>query len=101
MTETHTDTRHTTQLPAVSQQAANRGRPTAVLARLWQAFRRFNADTIELQERLLLINQPWREEFLHYAHDGRAWQLHGHRIAPDGRTQAVTSNGWCPGQQQH
>ena len=60
--------------------------------------REFNATQIELQERVLLLNRPWEEEFTHWAHDGHDWQLHGHRPPPaDGRRHSVTSRGWCLG----
>lgn len=65
--------------------------------RIWRAVRKFNAEQIELHERLLLINRPWEEEYLHWAYDGRQWQLHGYRVPPDGRPRSVTSTGWCPG----
>lgn len=62
--------------------------------------REFNATQIELQERLVLLNRPWEEEFAHWAHDGHDWQLHGHRPPPaDGRRHSVTSRGWCLGLQ--
>jgi hypothetical protein len=64
-----------------------------VLARL----REFNATQIELQERLLLLHQPWQEDLLHWSYDGHQWQLHGHQLPPaDGRRRSVTRDGWCP-----
>ncbi len=56
----------------------------------------------EIQERLLLTNRPWKEEFIHWAHDGLHWHLHGHLTPPDdGRRRSVTSTGWCPGLRHH
>jgi hypothetical protein len=64
---------------------------------LWNRLRQLNATQIELQERQQLLNQPWEEDFLHWSHDGHAWQLHGHRPPPtDGRRHSVTPDGWCP-----
>ena len=56
------------------------------------------AEVKELEERRDLLNRPWEEEFLHWAHDGQGWQLHGHWL-PDmrKRSRSVTSTGWCPG----
>lgn len=49
----------------------------------------------EIQERLLLLNRPWEEDFTHWAQDGH---LHGHLTPPDnGKRNSVTSTGWCPG----
>jgi hypothetical protein len=63
---------------------------------VWRTLRRFWADQLELQERLLLLNRPWEEEFLHWA-DG---ELHGSVPPPaDGRRRSVTGRGWCPGGQ--
>jgi hypothetical protein len=61
-------------------------------ARLWE----FHTAQIELQERWLLLNRPWEEEFLHWSHDGENWQLHGHRLPPPRRRLGTTSTGWCP-----
>ncbi len=62
---------------------------------LWRGLRDFFATSVELHERLLLLNQPWREEFLHWSIDG---QLHGWRPPPLGRHNfSTTSTGWCPG----
>lgn len=36
----------------------------------------------EIQERLLLINRPWEEEFIHWAYDGHHWHLYGHLTLP-------------------
>jgi hypothetical protein len=70
------------------------GRAAALLVRL----REFYATQIELHERMALLEQPWREELLHWSYDGREWRLHGHRLpAARGRLRSVTSDGWCPG----
>ena len=63
---------------------------------VWRALRAFWAEQNELQERLLLLNRPWEEEYLHWA-DG---ELHGSVPPPaDGRRRSVTRSGWCPGDQ--
>jgi hypothetical protein len=63
---------------------------------VWRALRGSWARQVELQERLLLLNRPWEEEFLHWA-DG---ELHGSVVPPaDGRRRSVTGAGWCPGGQ--
>jgi hypothetical protein len=68
------------------------------LRRLTSALREFDAEVTELHERQRLLNRPWEEEFLHWAYDGRTWQLHGRLTPPnDGRRRSVTKNGWCPG----
>jgi hypothetical protein len=65
---------------------------------LLERVREFNATQIELHERMALLEQPWREEQLHWTHDGREWRLHGHRLPPaHGRLRSVTPGGWCPG----
>jgi len=67
------------------------------LHRLGAALREFDAEVTELHERQRLRNRPWEEEFLHWAYDGDAWQLHGRLTPPgDGRRHSVTRNGWCP-----
>jgi len=61
---------------------------------MWKALSAFWAEQNELQERLLLLNRPWEEEYLHWA-DG---ELHGSEAPPaDGRRHSVTRSGWCPG----
>lgn len=72
--------------------------PISRLRRLLVRVREFNASTIELQQRRWLLNQPWREELLHWSFDGDHWHLHGHLVPPtDGRRGSVTDHGWCPG----
>ena len=57
---------------------------------------------VELQERVMLRNQPWLEELLHWSYDGEEWRLHGSRPPPpDGRRRSVTRSGWCPGLHGH
>jgi hypothetical protein len=59
----------------------------------WKALREAWADQVELHERLILLNRPWEEEFLHWA-DG---ELHGSLTPPrDGRRRSTTKRGWCP-----
>jgi len=61
----------------------------------WAQLREFHATQVEMHERLWLLNQPWQEEYLHWAQDGR---LHGSRVPPRGsRRPSVTRTGWCPG----
>lgn len=73
-------------------------RVSSRLRRLLERLRQFNATNIELQERTVLRNQPWREDWLHWSYDGHAWQLHGHLVPPaGGREPSTTSSGWCPG----
>jgi hypothetical protein len=69
-----------------------------LLRHLAKRLHRFAADLRELQERRDLLDRPWEEEFLHWAHDEHGWQLHG-RFVPPARRRAssVTSQGWCPG----
>lgn len=65
--------------------------------RLWAALRDFNATQIDLAQRQALLDRPWEEDFLHWAHDGKSWQLHGHLVPPaDGRHRSITREGWCP-----
>jgi hypothetical protein len=64
--------------------------------RLLARLRHFNATQIELHERLLLLNRPWEEHFLHWSWNGYDWQLHGHLPPPSGRRRSTTSTGWCP-----
>ncbi|TVT52790.1 hypothetical protein FNH05_12605 [Amycolatopsis rhizosphaerae] len=66
--------------------------------KLLPALREFLATQAELAERQDLLNRPWEEEFLHWAHDGERWHLHGHLAPPAGRPRrSTTRNGWCPG----
>ncbi len=58
----------------------------------------FSADLRELEERRVLLDRPWEEDFLHWARDEQGWQLHGHFVPPPlRRASSVTSQGWCPG----
>lgn len=80
-------------------------RTTTLLDAARHALRRLReaqALQVELQERLMLRQQPWLEELVHWAYDGEEWHLHGHRLPPaDGRRRSVTRSGWCPGLRQH
>jgi hypothetical protein len=68
------------------------------LRRLGESLREFDAELTELHERQHLLNRPWEEDFLHWAFDGREWQLHGTLTPPaDGRRRSVTRSGWCVG----
>lgn len=63
--------------------------------RFGRRLRQFNADQLELWERLLLLNRPWEEDWLHWGLDGT---LHGRFPPPRGRGRySVTSSGWCLG----
>ncbi len=66
------------------------------LRRLWSVLREFNATQIELVERQALLDRPWEEDFMHWAHDGQSWQLHGHLVPSGGRRRSTTGEGWCP-----
>ena len=59
--------------------------------RLLTAFRDFLAECSEIQERLVLLNRPWEEEYLHWSGD----TLHGHVVPPARRRCSVTRSGWC------
>lgn len=65
--------------------------------RLWSWLREFNATQVELHERFLLLNRPWEEDYLHWAHDGTQWQLHGQWPSPGHSRRGVTRGGWCVG----
>lgn len=66
------------------------------MSRAWRALRRFWSEQVEIQERMVLLNRPWEETYLHWA-DG---ELHGSVAPPaDGRRRSVTGRGWCPGGQ--
>lgn len=68
------------------------------LTRIWSAVRRFVAEQTEIQERRLLLNRPWEEEFLHWVGEGDNRRLHGHIPPPEFRQGfSVTRGGWCPG----
>jgi len=61
---------------------------------VWSALRGFVAVQVELHERMALLDRPWEEEFLHWAHG----ELHGWRLPPPGRRIGTTRDGWCPAQ---
>jgi hypothetical protein len=72
--------------------------PVRGVGALWLALRSVLSDIRELQQRRALFDRPWEEEFLHWAHDGQDWHLHGHLVPSAGRrSRSVTSRGWCPG----
>ncbi|NYH77525.1 hypothetical protein FHR84_000839 [Actinopolyspora biskrensis] len=53
----------------------------------------------ELEERRILLNRPWEENFLHWSHDGGSWRLHGHLVPTTrNRCRSTTRSGWCPAQ---
>ena len=76
-----------------------RSSPLAHTARrLLLRLREAQAAQVELHERMLLRQQPWLEDYLHWSLEDGEWQLHGTRPPlPDGRRRSVTSSGWCPG----
>ena len=67
----------------------------ALTGRLVVNLREFGAVQAELHERRMLAEQPWREELLHWCHDGRQWRLHGDRI-PVTAVRSSSRSGWCP-----
>ncbi|MBV8997355.1 MAG: hypothetical protein JO287_27495 [Pseudonocardiales bacterium] len=73
-----------------------RSLPT-LLGRLIDRLRQVLADVRELEERRALLDRPWEEDLLHWAHGEQGWQLHGQFIPPARRrTSSATSRGWCP-----
>jgi hypothetical protein len=70
------------------------GRVRQLLRRLREA----QAAQTELYERVMLRQEPWREELLHWSYDGAEWRLHGSLLpASGGSRRSVTRSGWCPG----
>jgi hypothetical protein len=70
----------------------------APLRRLVKRLHEFSEDLRELEERRVLLDRPWEENFLHWARDEHGWQLHGSFLPPPlRRASSVTSQGWCPG----
>lgn len=67
--------------------------------RLVVNLREFGAVQAELHERRVLVEQPWREELLHWCYDGRQWRLHGDRI-PATAVRCSSRGGWCPARHQ-
>ena len=64
--------------------------------RLVRRLREAQAAQTELHERVILRQEPWLEEFLHWSYDGAEWRLHGSYLpGPHGRA-SVTRSGWCP-----
>ena len=63
-----------------------------------QAVCRIAGDAYEWEQRRMLIDRPWEEDFLHWVREQDAWRLHGHLTPPRGRRRCTTSSGWCPGQ---
>lgn len=74
------------------------GHTTFFLSTAARWLQRLYVDMRELEERRLLINHPWREQFLHWSHDGKNWHIHGHLLPPKSSYRSTTSSGWCPGQ---
>jgi hypothetical protein len=67
------------------------GRVRDLIGRVRTAF----CNLKELEQRRLLLDRPWEEDFFHWAADGT---LHGERVPPaGGRRYSTTSGGWCPG----
>ena len=66
------------------------------LGRVFTPLCGFTVPEVEQAERQRLLDRPWEEEFLHWAHDGWRWRLHGHLPPPaDGRRLGTTATGWC------
>ena len=62
--------------------------------RIIDALRRDFRGYAEIHQRRQLVDQPWKEEFLHLAPDGH---VHGHLVPPDNRQRwSTTATGWCP-----
>jgi hypothetical protein len=68
-----------------------------VVLALLAAVRRFWAEQAEIQERIVLLNRPWEEDYLHWSGEGAQADLHGRLLPPSGRRRGVTRSGWCPG----
>ncbi len=69
-----------------------------LLRRLGKRLHQFSVDQRELEERRMLLDRPWEEDFLHWARDEHGWHLHGRFVSPPRRrASSVTSQGWCPG----
>ena len=85
--------------PTSTRTTHSRSSPVLDAARhALRRLREAQAQQVELQERVLLRQQPWLEELLHWSYDGERWRLHGSRLPPrDGRRRSVTRSGWCPG----
>lgn len=66
-----------------------------IVMRAWRALREFAAQQRELQERMLLLNRPWENVFLHWSGTGDHCELHGTVVPPRGRRLGVTAGGWC------
>jgi hypothetical protein len=63
--------------------------------RLGRWLRTACGDSDELEQRRMLLLEPWREQYLHAGLDGR---VHGWFLPPAGRHGvSVASSGWCPG----
>jgi hypothetical protein len=75
-----------------------RNSPHRDLVAVYRVLRRVTGDLRELDERRALLDRPWEEDFLHWAHDEQGWHMHGHLVPPPRRRgSSVTSRGWCPG----
>lgn len=61
--------------PALVERSTRVARAAAVLRELWAGLRRFHAEQIELQERLLLLNHPKREDVRRCSHTDGEDQL--------------------------
>lgn len=64
--------------------------------------REFAEIQTELHERMLLLEQPWREELVHWSYDGHQWRLHGDTVpSACEHLTSLTRSGWCPMHDQH
>lgn len=66
--------------------------------RLLRTACRIVCDVYEWEQRRVLLDRPWEEDFLHWVHDQDGWHLHGHLPPPRGRCPCPTAAGWCLGQ---
>jgi hypothetical protein len=62
---------------------------------LFAALRRFWAEQAEIHERIVLLNRPWEEDYLHWSGAGAEACLHGQLLPPNDRRHSVTRGGWC------
>ena len=70
-----------------------------MIRRAWEGLRHFLAVQAELHERAALLDRPWEEDLLHWAHGGT--HLHGTLAPPTRGRWSTTRSGWCPGCSSH
>lgn len=84
------------RVPCARARAGKRGRMGS-WSRLRAAVRSIVSEVEEWEERRVLINRPWEEEFLHWVREGDGWHLHGQLPPPRHGCRCPTSGGWCLG----